>query len=381
MSELRREGVFAMRQSTVSGFGVCPRRTYYDVVREGDYTVGYSEASADLGRVFHDVAAEIMRTLWRTGESEIPTQEAIEILFERYAASGISLPPDEREALRVCVLNLVARPWNVKGALVMGTDLDEDESARLRVHVTCQDGVVREFNGRPDLIVADPPDGVVIIDYKTGKGRPKAPRDAALRDAEVVEGKKYLSERGHAQLDGYGFLAMANYPRAQRAILREYHLRSGKVREAVLGRDELEHVSREIGVQLQQLDRGLAEGERSSVWKPRPGPQCKRQCPVARSCPVPAEQRGAGAIESWEDALAQGSRYLAVDGLRDQLRDALAGWHDETGEPIPVASGVELRRATEGEHKSRTFGLWPTLIPEPAEDFAATFERAAEEAR
>lgn len=361
-------GPFVARQSTVSGFAVCGRRTYHDLTREGDYTVGYSEATADLGTVFHAVAAEIFRTLWQQGEKWMPTEEAMTVCWEVYAGLDIVLPPEEREALRILVLRFVERPWSMENMIAV--------EERITMPITCHDGVVRHFTGQPDLLVADPPSTLIIVDLKSGWGRPREPRQKPS-EGEVVQGKQYLSDRGHAQLDGYGLLAMWKYPRAARVILREYHVRTGQVREAHLTREELEHVEKEIGDLLMKLDRGLSEGEGSKLWKPRPSAACTRQCPVARTCPVPAEQRGVGAIPDLETALAEGERYVAVDGVRQQLRDGLANWHDQTGQPIPVGNGMELRRAQEHEHKSRTFDLWPVEHPQEPDDLAGAFEAAA----
>jgi hypothetical protein len=349
--------MFSMRQSTVSGFAVCPRRTFHDITsRPDDVTVGYSGSTAALGRVFHAVSAAIFRTLWEQQETTIPTQEAVEIMLEVHAASDEVLTADDQESLRVLVLRLIERPWNMKHSLPYGTDLDPDPDARLRTRIMCQDGIERELTGRPDLIGLGGDNTLVIVDLKSGWAKGRTPRGHS--DGEVIQGKEYLSDRGHAQGDAYGLLAMREYPQAERVIFREHNVRTGDVREAVLSREELEHVEREVGVQLQQLDRGLAEGEASQIWKPRPGKHCIRQCPVARSCPIPEEQRGPGAI-SEETAEAQAARYAQVEGLRSQLRDGLLAFHEETGRAIPVGNGMELRRATPEEHKSRQFGLWP----------------------
>jgi hypothetical protein len=371
--------VFSARQSTVSSLAVCPRRTYFDITREGDFTVGYSEATADLGAVFHAVAAETMRTLRQQGETQMPTQEGMEICWETYAASNITLPPDEREALRILVLRLVERRWSgLHRALVEGTDLDEDPNARLRAQIVCQDGVTREFTGRPDLVVLNPPDEIVIVDYKTGWQKPREPRQKPI-EGEVVMGKEYLSDRGHAQLDGYGLLGLLRYLFAQRAVLREYHLRSGQVREAVLGRDELEHVEREIGIQLQQLDRGLSEGEGSKVWKPRAGKQCARACPVAKTCPIPKEQRGRGAIETTEDADAAAAAFVVADAQRQQLRDALKARWEFDGRPALVGDGTCIRWDG-GAGGAFEIADVDDSTSEPDDDLASTFEAAARKA-
>src|SRR3982751_5478078 len=47
----------AYRQSLTTAFAVCPRRTRFALQGRGNYATGYTESSADLGTVFHAVAA------------------------------------------------------------------------------------------------------------------------------------------------------------------------------------------------------------------------------------------------------------------------------------------------------------------------------------
>jgi hypothetical protein len=197
----------------------------------------------------------------------------------------------------------------------------------------------------------------VIVDYKSGKGKPKAPRSEP--DAELATGKQYLSERGHFQLDSYGLLGLRKYPQAKRAILRELHLRSGKTREAVLGREELEHVERQIGLHLMLLDEARAlfmagESETHALLRPRPGSWCARKCPVAASCPVPAEQRGVGALDSDEAADAAAGRYVNVDGLRNTLREQLRTYHEQTGRAPLVGDGTAVFWRPKPDGKGRS---------------------------
>jgi hypothetical protein len=324
----------AFRQSLLASYEQCPRRAMLGRAIDDDLTTGNVGASADLGSAFHAIAAEILRTLWRQDETQMPTQEAVEVMRE-VLANGADrlnvttgettrtqwvLPAQERDDLRWMVLGFCKYEWQPHRIMPDGTDLDP-KGGRLSADIECPDGETRTITGQPDVILGDPPDGIVVIDFKTGRGKPKAPRNDP--DAETAIGKQYLSERGHFQLDSYGLMGMRRYPSAQRAILRELHLRSGKVREAMLGREELEHVEREIGLHLMLLDQATEQGEGDPLWKPRPGSWCARACPVAASCPIPAEQRGVGALDSDSAADAAAGRYVNVDGLRNTLRDQL----------------------------------------------------------
>ena len=269
----------------------------------------------------------------------------------------------ENYDLRWMVLGFAGREWQPTRILPDGTDIDPN-GGRLSADVMGPDSVVRTITGQPDLIIADPPDGIVIVDYKSGRGQPKAPRDD--RDAEVATGKQYLSERGHFQLDSYGLMAMRKYPAAQRAILRELHLRSGKVREAVLAREEIEHVEREIGLHLMLLDQAIqADDESDPLWKPRPGAWCARACPVNASCPIPAEQRGVGALDTDDAADAAAARYVTMDGVRNTLRDQLKTRYEQTGRPSFVGDGTAVFWKEKDDGR-RSFGVWPVEdIPTP----------------
>jgi len=322
------------RQSILAGFEVCARRTYHSLITPDDLPVGYVGSTGDLGTVAHAVFAEILRTLRKHGESQMSTQEAVEVMREVQARADVVLPADEREDLKMLTLRFCEYEWPPNRILAI--------EQRLATEVKGQDGKPRILTGQPDLLLAHPPATVIICDYKTGWGRAKEPRQKPS-EGEVVVGKQYLSERGHFQLDIYGLLSLRAYPAAQEVILRELHLRSGQIREARLHRDELEHVEREVGIQMQLLERAISEGDGSKLWRPRPGHQCLRQCPVARSCPIPAEQRGVGAIESQEDADDQAARYQVVDAVRQQLREGLKAYHEATGHEPAIGDGKVLR--------------------------------------
>ncbi len=336
------------RQSLLAGFERCGRRTWHSLQAPDDLALGWVDATGDLGSAVHDVIAEMLRTLRGQGEPQMSTEEAMVIMREVYAASGIVLPAKERDELRGMILSFAGYRFNSKRIMAI--------EGPLSAEIKCPDGKLRTLTGRPDLLVADPPEGVVIDDWKSGLGKPKTPRGAV--EGEPITGKQYLSDRGHFQLDCYGYLAMMRYPAAQYAILRELHLRSGEVREATLGRAELEHVEYELGAQMQKLETAILEGADAEAFRPRPGKQCLKQCPVARSCPIPEEQRGVGSIE--DDAIAdeQAARFVVIDGVRQQLRAQLKAVFEETGRAPEVGDGTGLYWKVSAKGK-RDFGVWP----------------------
>lgn len=228
------------------------------------------------------------------------------------------------------------------------------------MELTCPDGVVRRFTGRPDFVQSDPgqPPGLLCLDPKSSLAMPRSPRNPPP-EGEPIVGREYLSERGHWQGTAYSALLMENMPVAQYCIFREWHLRSGEFREMRLAREDVGHVKREIGILLMNLDEALHEGESSPLWKPRSGRHCLRACPVTKSCPIPEEQRGLGSFGDESDADRQAARFMVVDALRSQLRDGLKAYFEETGHAPQTPDGLELRWKYK-RGGGRSFGAcWP----------------------
>lgn len=361
------------RQSLLASWETCPRRTRFALQSPDDLAIGWVQSTGDLGTAFHAIAAEMARAIWAHGEpggQKMPTQEAMEIGRETYRKLGIVLPTADRHALRQMVLRWCSYPW------VPGSILAIEQ--RLTLDILCEDGVTRTLKGQPDLILSDPPDGIVILDYKTSKGKPSAPRGSNPEPGEIVEGKSYLSDRGHYQLDTYGLLALKGtlddgtrlVPSATRATLRELHLRSGHIRQASLQtggeQDDLEHVLTDIRDHMQMLDEAIAAGPKSPLFKPRPGSHCHRKCPVARSCPVPPEQRGIGALSTQAQADREAEIFAAWEAKHDQARERLKAWEENGNPPGRPNSREEVRWGPEPDAwmtkgGGRGFKIWPAV--------------------
>jgi hypothetical protein len=212
------------------------------------------------------------------------------------------------------------------------------------------------LKGQPDILLADPPDGLVVIDLKTGRGRPKGPR-LEPEQGEVVEGREYVSDM--FQGETYSLLGLRSYPAAQRVIFREYWLRSGQIRQMTLGRAELEHAERRLAVTMMLVDRAISEGEKSKLWDPRPGSHCTRQCPVSRSCPVPREMRGDGGIVTEAQAHAAARAFAVLGGQREALRKQLHAWVEDPENTVPAVNDREVVRWEPPVGKGRRFGIFP----------------------
>lgn len=342
------------RQSHLRALEMCPRRLL-GALKVGDLATGWSESSADLGTVVHAVLAEIMATLRRVGAIQMPTEEAMVVAREVYAASPIVLPSEEHDDMLWMVRSFCAFRWQPQRIMAV--------EEPLRQEIVCEDGVARVLKGQPDLILADPPRGIVILDWKSGRSKPRGPQQP-LEDGATVEGIRYLSNDGKFQRQVYGLLGLLSTPAAEYATLRELPLRfpGEGPREARLHRAELEHVQPRVAALMQKLARGIEEGEESDVWRPKPGRQCAK-CEVGRSCPVPPEQRGDGALSPGPDADAAAAEWALIAAKDDQLRVQLRTLHEETGYAPKVNEREEARwdppRAVRGE--KRKFGLHPRL--------------------
>jgi hypothetical protein len=266
-----------------------------------------------------------------------------------------ALPGPALDDLRWLTLAFAQHKWNPIRILAL-------EEA-IRVPIECPDGVTRTLKGQPDILVADPPTGLIVVDLKSGRGRPKGPR-VEPEQGEVVEGREYLA--GTFQGDVYALLGLRTYPQAERVIFRELHLRSGQIRQMTLGRDELEHVERKIAVLMMQVDRAITDGPKSPLWEPRPGGHCARACPVARSCPIPREQRGDGGIVTKPQA-DHAARALAVlEGQRKALISQLKAWSEDPNNATPMVNDHEFAGWNPPVGRGRKYGVWDvSAVKEP----------------
>lgn len=318
------------RQSRLKSYVTCPRRTVLDA--------GWCGVEAELGSAFHAVAAEILRTLRATNQTQMPHQECIEVMREVMAKGPWVLPPGDGTAasagydmLVQMTLALADERWPNPTRFLAIED-------RLSHPVVGPDGVARLATGTPDLVIVDPPHTLLIIDHKTGLAIPPTPRSTS--EDETIRGLQYMSDHADFQLRDYGLLALKQWPRAQRVILRERNWRwLGPWREAVMTREDLEHYEPWLGELMMKLELALADPE-SELAKPRPGAHCTTRCPVARSCPIPQEQRGLGALATPADAMAEAERFVVIDALRKQMLKTLKSYHEATDEYIETNHGL-----------------------------------------
>lgn len=363
--ELPPEGI---RQSLLSGFELCGRRTRAALQSNSDYATGYVGVTADLGKMFHLFARDYLRTLWKNGEPKMEKRDAEEVAWETYSKAGFVLPADEREDYFWLARGFSYYKWPARRILTL--------EERLAVALPCEDGEMRTITGQPDALLSDPPHGIVIVDYKSGRTNPPSPQ--GQRDAKYVEGKPYLSERGHFQLDCYGMLGLHAYPAMDYVILRELHLRSGQTREATLHRAELPKVERELALHAMMLSRAIEEGPGSSLFDPRAGAHCARQCPVSLSCPIPREQRGVGGISTDAEMDQAAEAFIVAHAQQELLRKQMKERFEATGRPGYLKDGRHVRWYENGSG-GRSFGHCDADAPIDPKTIEAVYHNTGED--
>jgi hypothetical protein len=326
-----------VRQSTLRTFDQCELAASWELEGFHDYT---SDAAA-LGTVAHGILAAILETLKETGQDRIPTEEAMVIMREVAARPDMPRLSSKGLAdLRIVTIQVAGMQWTASRVVAI--------ERRLWADVTCPDGKTRQITGQPDFIMADPPGGAIVGDLKTGWARPPEPRDG---NWDREQGKPYLSERGHFQLDIGALLVFRNFPLIERCTLREWHIRWGETREAFLTRDELEHVEHRVGILLQRFEDMLA-GRRAP--EPREGAHCRRICPRITECPIPQAQRRES-IVSDEHAAEVARHYAVVSAGKDRDTALLKPFlDDQEAKAIEIPGGYVGWRQN-GERRS--FGV------------------------
>jgi hypothetical protein len=411
-----------LRQSLLASFDDCRLKTRWDI--EG---VEFDSPAQARGHLFHRFAAEVMRTLWRTGNTSMPTEEAMAVLYEVIAQRDVPdrdvvwLPAKERRILRRCVIALVhdygtdrprefemTRLIAVEGTSVEGGDplripleypasevcpacggsgtvfLDQETLSGLAECETCDEtgwmqtgGMIERIaTGRPDAVLAVPPDGLEILDWKTDRQPPPKGEE----NDEHRDDAEHVSYGGYFQQRTYGVGALRRWPHVKWVRLREFYVLAGEARWATIHREHMEHIERELAAEVELLDRALMGGHRSEIWSPSPGHHC-RYCPRSGQCPIPREERGEGAIG---DSAAVAARYGAQAVVAQQVyKDRIASLKPYVNEFGPVdvrhAKGRLQWRWKEGTTGKRTFGLHvPEASDRGPEDpaLASAFEEA-----
>lgn len=338
-----------IRQSLGSSYDDCPLSAYFSL-RHGN---GWSTHPQARGTIFHRTAAEILRTMQRVGHRTIPPNEAVAILIE--VCRQRDVPPEEivRVPLRqMPELRMAVRKFAADNQFSIEQITDIERKLEMPVSYPGPTGdlVTRMLTGTLDVLLFDPPDGAVVIDWKDTWGLPPEPKDTEPQgyDDEELKG---LSFHGYFQQRWYGALVMLNYRNVQRVTLREFYARKTKVRKATLHRHQLPDVLEELSVLAQAFDSALAQGppdlrpdadgvvdmDQLGWWRPAPGRHCGF-CLKPTACPIPDEVRVAagGAVTSPEEASRWAARLQIAERIKQASIEGLKGWVEGGGAPVAV---------------------------------------------
>jgi hypothetical protein len=346
----------AYRQTLLSNMDNCALSVRFDLE-----AIDITNAVQARGIIFHRFAAEYLRTLQRTGEVSMPHEEVMQILNEAARQRDVPdrdlvfVPARERRLLRIAALRLGAMHLNMARLIAVEdrieTTLEYDHPKHGKVK--------RQISGTPDAILADPPNGAVILDWKTAPSAPAAQKSdehGKHVQSHWSGDHEHVSYGGYFQQRFYALLVLDNYPTAQRATLREYYPIPAESRNATVPRDALEHIRTEMTLLVEMLDRALEGGSESEVWKPSPGKHCG-YCSRPASCPIEREARAIeGGIASDAHAARIAAEVAVADVVRGEGLKALKSYHEETGRPIPVKDAKgrrEWRWGTDSSGKRR----------------------------
>lgn len=424
-----------LRQSLMGDFDNCRLSSLFDLE-------GYPFTTPEQARgiIFHRYAGKVLKTLWETGNTTMPVAEALQILHEACAQRDVPdkdlvwVPTRERRLLWTAAVMLVwnpvereLRPFGVDRLIPDGIELRLDAPVRYPESRLCRrcDGVgvapmasrggedaadgcgfcggwgreltgamvERVVTGQLDCLLADPPDGMVVLDWKTSRKAPPRYRGEHRDERGRVDGSRVdagLSYLGYWQQRTYGLEVLRNMPEyIYRATLREVYpldlnaQGNMEVRTSTITRDDLPRIEGELATVAELLDRGLMGGSSSGVWKPQPGVHCGF-CRAPSHCPIEPEARGEGRITSKAEAERVGAETIVAQQVLDHGKAALKEWVSVYG-PVEAkwAKGrQEWRFKAPASGKGRgTFGVFvPAASDRGPEDpaVAGAFEEVKE---
>jgi hypothetical protein len=266
---------------------------------------------------------------------QMATEEAVNVAREVYNRSPFVLDADSYDALIGMVVRFCDFEWDVNRILF--------QEEPLRAELLCPDGEVRTLKGAP---ISSTRTRRTARSSTTGRrasasrSRPASVRMRARRSRASSTCPTSASSSGRST----GCWCSRRCPRSGYVVLWEVPMRFPKYgpRYARLDRGQLEHVEARIAAQMMKLDRGLREGPGSGVWEPKPGSQCQH-CEVARSCPVPPQMRGVGAVESQTAADIEARRFVRGRAMYQQAAERLKA-RQEAGLPPGRVNGREEAR-------------------------------------
>lgn len=331
-----------LRQSTLAAFDDCNLRALFDL----RHARGWSSHPQSAGILFHRFAAEALRVMMLAGEERIPVAEALELLY--WVVRQKDVPMDERVVVPLRdlrTLRMAVIKWAAENSFSVSRIVDIERRLRATVSYDPEDGtglVERVLTGQLDVLLFEPPDTAVVIDWKLTFGLP--PERMPTTEVKAQNEANYISYEGYFQQRFYGLLVLRNYPSIQAVKLREFYPLKGRARTATLYRADLEHVEREMALKAEAFDDAVTAGTLyagtagpGDAWPASPGKHCSF-CARPGRCPIEPEARGSGAIQDAEMAARYAAEREVATRVRDHRTDALKPW-------VAVHGPVELKHS------------------------------------
>ena len=352
-------------------------------------TSGWSTHRQGGGTVAHAVIARELKEMLADGAERMNPDRVMTFLADELAlrdrspGERFAIPPVEIVQLRK-TLRKFARDNEFTTSEVAGVEMRLETAVQYPEDPARIDHgqVDRTLTGQIDLLLISDDDHATVCDWKdTWMLPPTSSADAEGPGSMKTDDK--LSAGGYFQQRFYALLVMRAFPSVRSVTLREFYLRRSEPREATIWRDELPRLVDEFGALAERYDRAyataapdevavslegaardvlaaldgdgddlaaiaalraLVDGERPPLhraWEPSPGGHCS-YCPEAENCPVPPEHRGAGGIDSAEEAMLVAGTYLKAKRVAELSRERLATWADRHG-PIRIRDGKRRR--------------------------------------
>lgn len=368
----------------------CPRST----VLSSSLTTGSIGTAGERGSLMHAAIAEILRTLWRENEPSFErTEEATAILREVHgrgpwvvtAADMFGVRNSDGTVAESGVVQMIGsfaqEQWRPSRFLIIeGSPPPFAGEGRMTMEIVCPDGEIRMMSGAPDLVISDPPSTAIIVDHKQSMAKPRTPNEP-VPEGQPIRGMEYLTDPqgDYLQLCGYAALVMHEFPAVKTVVGREKNWRwNGPPREIVISRALIEEWAIPyFGTLMMQIDKGRSGGDGSEFAQPRACTSCVTRCSVKRTCPIPAQERGVGALDSDEAADLEGARWQVIRALDPDMRAALKTYVAEAKRNPVLPDGRVIR--WDGEKPNRKFGAFAPPEPiDPLED-AALMQQWADE--
>jgi hypothetical protein len=331
-----------LRQSSIARFDNCALSLLLEFLQpeEKQRQPGLMAAR---GALFHRWVSRVLAEMRAAGSTEYPVEMGLEKLLQVLAQRDVPdedvvhLPMRELRWLRVLVTRWcegTTRGGGFNAQRIMAIE------ERMYMPLAVPDGrgglYERVISGQPDVVVADPPDGVIIVDWKAGWTPPA--REVDRYDEDNGEKDQRLSDQGYAQQVIYGALALHELPAISRVTLREAYIMAGEYREATIHRWQLERVLDILGVSVSQIDAAFAAGPDSKRWLPTAGVHCGI-CPAPRRCPLYDWE---GIPTTLAEAQLLAREWIVSATVRKDRLPLLKAWVDIHG-PIPIDHGKGRR--------------------------------------